>query len=706
MKNLILSFFFLSGLYFPCLAQWVWKNQLPQGNNLNAVTFTDQFTGYAVGEVGTMMKTSDGGATWTIQNLIKRNKFTNLVDICFPTPSTGFAIDSYGKVFRSLDGGVSWDSIFFEVGEGLFALSFPDELHGWIACSGGLVLRTSDGGDSWDSTMIVPVTDWLDIEMTGTSTGLLCGYYGIMKTSDGGLNWSQVVPTSNYPITCLSFIDSQTGFAGSRRGQILKTTDGGASWTSTFIADSVWVRNLIAVDRDTLFICGLTDSAFFRLHRVYRSFDGGNHWTKLPTMQTFNYPNGIWASATGKVFTVGEGGCLAYSNDCGDSWILNSRNLTMNDIRDIDFPSDQTAYIACRGYENVRSILLKTSDGGEHWEVADSAGMFKSFNAVRFLNENYGIVGGSNLWYTFDGAQTLQESNITGLPGDILSIDYAGSCPIAVGVNGIVLRSPNMGQNWTFVDLGTTTDFRSVCFPSSQTGFIGGVAGLYKSNDGGLTWAKIYASMPFGHLCFLDTLKGFMVSGNALYQTLNGGFSWSAVTLPGNSEYYFDINFYDQDTGFMVGTQSYLSGGIMKTTDGGQHWMIQTLPVISTLNTVCVSPSYISLTGGTEGKLFLTNNGGTTGTDKKARFTEEMAVEIFPNPASGQFKIGYILSNAGDTRFELFNLEGKMVSRITARKQRSGKNTLEQDVSGLRSGLYFYRLHSGNQSSAGKIIIR
>ena len=46
--------------------QWKWQNPLPQGNGLNAVFFTDPYTGYAVGEAGTILKTADGGTTWTI----------------------------------------------------------------------------------------------------------------------------------------------------------------------------------------------------------------------------------------------------------------------------------------------------------------------------------------------------------------------------------------------------------------------------------------------------------------------------------------------------------------------------------------------------------------------------------------------------------------------------------------------------------------
>ena len=41
-----------------------WQNPLPQGNGLRSVSFTDANTGTAVGYLGTILRTTDGGETW------------------------------------------------------------------------------------------------------------------------------------------------------------------------------------------------------------------------------------------------------------------------------------------------------------------------------------------------------------------------------------------------------------------------------------------------------------------------------------------------------------------------------------------------------------------------------------------------------------------------------------------------------------------
>ncbi|MBK7029684.1 MAG: hypothetical protein IPH45_10910 [Bacteroidales bacterium] len=54
-------------LSFPLLisAQWTWQNPLPQGNWLECVSFADENNGYAAGNSGTLLKTTDAGLNWT-----------------------------------------------------------------------------------------------------------------------------------------------------------------------------------------------------------------------------------------------------------------------------------------------------------------------------------------------------------------------------------------------------------------------------------------------------------------------------------------------------------------------------------------------------------------------------------------------------------------------------------------------------------------
>jgi len=43
---------------------WTWINPKPQGNSLKDVIFFDEMRGIAIGDFGTIVRTSDGGNTW------------------------------------------------------------------------------------------------------------------------------------------------------------------------------------------------------------------------------------------------------------------------------------------------------------------------------------------------------------------------------------------------------------------------------------------------------------------------------------------------------------------------------------------------------------------------------------------------------------------------------------------------------------------
>src|SRR2546423_46327 len=104
---LLISFLFVcTGTSFAQL-EWSWQNPLPQGNTLEAVKFIDANTGIAVGEKGTILRTTDGGATWIFHSI---GTSVSLQGVSFTGASTGTVVGSGGAIFRTTDGGATWIS--------------------------------------------------------------------------------------------------------------------------------------------------------------------------------------------------------------------------------------------------------------------------------------------------------------------------------------------------------------------------------------------------------------------------------------------------------------------------------------------------------------------------------------------------------------------------------------------------------------------
>ena len=85
-------------------SQWHWQNPLPQGNNLRGASFVDANTGTVVGEYGTIVRTTDGGNSWTIQ---ASGTTQTLWAVSFTDANNGTAVGEDGTIVGTTDGGDS-----------------------------------------------------------------------------------------------------------------------------------------------------------------------------------------------------------------------------------------------------------------------------------------------------------------------------------------------------------------------------------------------------------------------------------------------------------------------------------------------------------------------------------------------------------------------------------------------------------------------
>src|SRR4029450_11410594 len=127
-------------------SQWHWQNPLPQGNNLRGASFVDANTGTVVGDYGTIVRTTDGGNSWTIQ---VSGTTQNLWAVSFIDANNGAAVGEGGTILGTTDGGANWVSQTSGTTLQLRGVSLSDANNGAAVGEGGTILRTTDGGSSW-----------------------------------------------------------------------------------------------------------------------------------------------------------------------------------------------------------------------------------------------------------------------------------------------------------------------------------------------------------------------------------------------------------------------------------------------------------------------------------------------------------------------------------------------------------------------------
>ena len=77
----------------------------------------------------------------------------------------------------------------------------------------------------------------------------------------------------------------------------------------------------------------------------------------------------------------------------------------------------------------------------------------------------------------------------------------------------------------------------------------------------------------------------------------------------------------------------------------------------------------------------------------------------FPNPFNPETKINYSIAKEGHVKLMVFNAIGNKVATIVNEYKPAGNYAIQFNGSNLASGIYLYRLESGNYSGAKKFIL-
>ena len=128
-----------------------------------------------------------------------------------------------GRILKTTDG-TNWTSKTSGTTKDLEAVSFLNDNVGLVV-GNGIVLMTSDAGETWTSATVN--YQLLDVTYLSASQVIAVTSSGaILQSTDGGMNWTPNSFHYTAPLSKISFVDSQVGFAVGN-GVILKTTDAG-----------------------------------------------------------------------------------------------------------------------------------------------------------------------------------------------------------------------------------------------------------------------------------------------------------------------------------------------------------------------------------------------------------------------------------------------------------------------------------------------
>jgi photosystem II stability/assembly factor-like uncharacterized protein len=223
----------------------------------------------------------------------------------------------------------------------------------WVGGSAGTVLRTVDGGKSWQNVSPpgAETVQFRDVEAFDAQRAVVLSIGNgedsrVYRTEDGGKSWTETFRNTdaNAFYDCLDFYDNKHGLALSDpvdgKFRILATADGGKSWKVQPTAGMpvALPGEFAFAASGTCLVAGPGRTAWFATGggdrpRVFRTVDGGLHWTVVDSPMASGAAAGIFSLAfRGALFGVAVGGdflkpteavkAASVTYDGGRSWKL------------------------------------------------------------------------------------------------------------------------------------------------------------------------------------------------------------------------------------------------------------------------------------------------------------------------------------------------------------------------------------------------
>jgi photosystem II stability/assembly factor-like uncharacterized protein len=461
-----------------------------QGEAARPPTLTRPGTLYAaIGGAG-LFRSTDGAASWNAVNSgLPDSLYVYAVAVDPQNPNTLYVAGDYG-IFRSTDGGASWTRVGHESDVWSLAIDPLDSGSVYVIDDRG-ILKSTDGGGSWsvvspEGTASDPfpwLVGWLVVAPGegGPSTVYAGGNArGVFKSLDGGATWT--LATSGLFATSIDslVIDPQnphTVYAGiyvAGLSGLYRSTDGAVSWSATPILPGVSVYALAndPPEPGTFYAGGQNG--------LYKSIDGGASWVQLQVAAGFaDLANPIFPLAvdTRNPGTVYSGGFK--STDGGASWAKLAVGPT---ALAIDPQDSGTLYAGTIAGELATSVLSvsggvrKSVDGGRSWSGVNTVSQSYGISSLTGDPTNSSVVYAQTTW--LDCSMSYDCNSDYGDPNSDETKKGLG-----------LFRSTDGGATWAKLDLpGDPFQFNLLGVDPQGTLYAWATAGLVRSMDGGATW--------------------------------------------------------------------------------------------------------------------------------------------------------------------------------------------------------------------------
>ncbi|MFZ4591421.1 MAG: YCF48-related protein [Ignavibacteria bacterium] len=706
-----------SSLLYPQTG-WQWVNPYPSIHNISNIKFFNNSTGYS--KIGRFLyRTTNEGNQWKMTDTASGYAYS------FLNANTGFS--AINGIIKTTNGGVNWSPYGVSNWISGHAMTFLNESTGIVAAANftpigeiGVICSTTNSGVNWSYNEFIGLRvydfKFINSNMVIAAT-IDSGTVSILKSYYPFNNWQKTKSDiSAYNYISISIPDSTTMFImvdnymknDKSPIRYYKSTNGGSNWFNTG-ADEIY---------DTEFLDENTGIAVGANGKIFRTTNQGNNWIGVycPVnydLLSVSFINSLTGYATGRY------GAVLKTTNGGFNWSTNAKKFTSIGLKDIALIGKDTIITPGLG-----GNIFRTTNQGINWE-SYNVGEDIFFRKIFFIDKENGYVTGDygKLFKTTNNG--INWSNInTGFNDrfvfDVFFISKSTGfiCTGSQWSNdGHLYKTTNEGVNWFTLNRPRDGNFFYIRF-FDGIGYTGSWNNsIYRTTDFGDSWIAAYEPQINAYaskdIDFINSLTGFNVANDGyIYKTTNSGLNWFQHFRINNNTGLTNLNFINQLTGYVISGVPTMGGSpsIYCTTNGGNNWVNQLIPYGTSpamMNAIQFSDSTTGYIVGDSGVVLKTTTGGFVG-------IKNVYVEIpkkyyllqnYPNPFNPTTNIKFSIIKTGQVKLIVYDIIGREVQTLVNESLKPGTYEAAFDGSSLNSGVYFYKLVTGNFTETKKMIL-
>ncbi len=260
---------FISAMMYETYTQKWFKQPNFFWQRLYDVNFKDYQTGFAIGEHGTFLKTTNGGANWTEKQIGFNGHFFKFT---MPSENNFFAVGEFGALYKSTDNGDVWKKIAIPTTINLRSIWMDSFLNGFVVGDRGFTASTTDSAKTWNVQILDSTKNLKDIASFEDGRKIIIGGGGyILFTNLYGKEFRVINSPTKASLQSVKIFNNTTIWIAGDSGTVISSTDGGSTWQNISVPVNAKLNDLHVISENSVFVVGDNGKIFY-------TNNGGVNW--------------------------------------------------------------------------------------------------------------------------------------------------------------------------------------------------------------------------------------------------------------------------------------------------------------------------------------------------------------------------------------------------------------------------------------------